>query len=503
MPLNLTLAGCELRDSFKKNLKEKGIAQLYPWQAAALREVKPAGSNFVYVAPTSGVHASDLAAACPCRAHVTVMASSMMTPCSSPSKCWHGRMSISQMFLMRNWQPNAPHELAFSTQLTCRRQVIGCRHLDAAANATAHQRLAQAASKELGACPVPEHRCAIAVMIGRSRHLVDTSHGVSCCLQRDCALATQLSGASTGSASCCPQVLPSGLHAVAERGIYLKELCRGSRLRVQAYSSPDAGCPLSAPQENIAICSYEKGNSAVNRLIASGKLTELCCVIVDEFHMLADTGRGPALEVLLTKLRAFAPATQLVCISATMGNLQPVVAWLNANLFLTNFRPVRLTEHMCIGPAVFNVQPLMQKSRAAHIAPQACAAAGGGKLSASNNADAALCSSCRQLLAPAAVGPQTGSTDAPGNFRPAAIVDSGRRAGVRGKLEDLACPAGVIEGRLCEQGLHYSHIMSDEQLVAGRSMAEKVALGLAMEVMHVCALFLALPVGNQTQASLH
>lgn len=85
--------------------------------------------------------------------------------------------------------------------------------------------------------------------------------------------------------------------AVAERGVYLRKLCRGSKLRVAAYSTPDGGCPLASPRENIAVCSYEKGNGAVNRLVAAGQLHELCCVVVDEFHMLADEGRGPALEV--------------------------------------------------------------------------------------------------------------------------------------------------------------------------------------------------------------
>lgn len=52
--LSTDVAGCGLRDSFAKALRGKGITQLYPWQAAALREVAPAGRNFVYVAPTSG-----------------------------------------------------------------------------------------------------------------------------------------------------------------------------------------------------------------------------------------------------------------------------------------------------------------------------------------------------------------------------------------------------------------------------------------------------------------
>ena len=39
--------------------------------------------------------------------------------------------------------------------------------------------------------------------------------------------------------------------------------------------------------------------------------------------------RDCVVQVLLVKLRAFAPATQLVCISATMGGLEPVLSWLD------------------------------------------------------------------------------------------------------------------------------------------------------------------------------
>ena len=88
--------------------------------------------------------------------------------------------------------------------------------------------------------------------------------------------------------------------AVSERGAYLKRLCTRSKLRVQSYTSSNRGCPLSDPKENIAICSYEKGNAALNKLVASGHVEQLCSVIVDEFHMLADESRGPTLEVYTT-----------------------------------------------------------------------------------------------------------------------------------------------------------------------------------------------------------
>jgi hypothetical protein len=38
-----------------------------------------------------------------------------------------------------------------------------------------------------------------------------------------------------------------------------------------------------------------------------------------------------------------------------MGGLEPVCDWLDAQLFMTNFRPVRLQEHVCFGSAAFSV----------------------------------------------------------------------------------------------------------------------------------------------------
>ena len=100
--------------------------------------------------------------------------------------------------------------------------------------------------------------------------------------------------------------------AVSERTTDLKALCKGSNLRVQGYSSPDSGTPLSSPTENIAICSYEKGNSAINRVLSGAKAHELCCVVVDEFHMLVSADRGAALEVrrarAVQSFKVFLPA---------------------------------------------------------------------------------------------------------------------------------------------------------------------------------------------------
>jgi hypothetical protein len=51
----------------------------------------------------------------------------------------------------------------------------------------------------------------------------------------------------------------------------------------------NAGCCGGAGRgEQVAVVTIEKANVAINRLAKDGRLSELCCVIVDELHMVCD-----------------------------------------------------------------------------------------------------------------------------------------------------------------------------------------------------------------------
>jgi DNA polymerase theta len=159
--------------------------------------------------------------------------------------------------------------------------------------------------------------------------------------------------------------------------------------------------------EHIAVCSIEKANGVITTLLQQKRLHELVAVVVDEAHMLADpsrsaqhTGclaghrhaaacmtymmlrlcscctrmcvcvqeircnsactyvcRGPALEMLLSKLMYHHGSCniQVVAMSATMAGLEVLATWLHAALFLTNYRPVPLTEHAVLQGQVFRL----------------------------------------------------------------------------------------------------------------------------------------------------
>lgn len=54
---------------------------------------------------------------------------------------------------------------------------------------------------------------------------------------------------------------------------------------------------------DIAVCTIEKANSLLNRLMEEKKVSTLGVVVVDEMHMIGDPFRGYLLELFLTKIR--------------------------------------------------------------------------------------------------------------------------------------------------------------------------------------------------------
>ncbi|XP_055341716.1 DNA polymerase theta-like [Paramacrobiotus metropolitanus] len=146
----------------------------------------------------------------------------------------------------------------------------------------------------------------------------------------------------------------------------LQRLLKGSGLRVGGYignSNPRGGLALL----DVAVCTIERANSLVNRLMKEGKLQELGVVVVDELHLVGDHSRGYLLELLLTKVMYVnrtrscedesQPETgwiQIVGMSATLPNLPLVKKWLDADLYITDFRPVSLTETIKLGSFLYN-----------------------------------------------------------------------------------------------------------------------------------------------------
>lgn len=109
---------------------------------------------------------------------------------------------------------------------------------------------------------------------------------------------------------------------------------------------------------HLGVCTIERANLFINKLIATNQLSAVSLVVVDELHTAGDPNRGYLLELMLTKLRYFAPKTiQIVGMSATLLNSKTVASWLDAAHYETNFRPVPLHEFIVSGKGVLALKP--------------------------------------------------------------------------------------------------------------------------------------------------
>ncbi|MED6124404.1 hypothetical protein PIB30_058626 [Stylosanthes scabra] len=145
----------------------------------------------------------------------------------------------------------------------------------------------------------------------------------------------------------------------AEKAEHLERLLEPLGKHVRSYYGNQGGGTL--PKDtSVAVCTIEKANSLINRLLEEGRLSEMGIIVIDELHMVGDTNRGYLLELMLTKLRYAAgegiskssegessggssdksdPAQglQIVGMSATMPNVAAVADWLQCvrNLYIT------------------------------------------------------------------------------------------------------------------------------------------------------------------------
>lgn len=167
-----------------------------------------------------------------------------------------------------------------------------------------------------------------------------------------------------------------------EKKYYLQSLFQEVGITVAGYMGSTSPTGRFSSMD-VAVCTIERANSLINRLIEENKMDLLGMVVVDELHMLGDSHRGYLLELLLTKIcyitqksascqadlaSTLSNAVQIVGMSATLPNLELVASWLNAELYHTDFRPVPLLESVKIGNSIYDssmklvreFQPMLQ-----------------------------------------------------------------------------------------------------------------------------------------------
>ena len=175
-----------------------------------------------------------------------------------------------------------------------------------------------------------------------------------------------------------------------------------SRISVRRFFGGGGGrLPPPDGGGGLLVCTPEKFNDVMTRLIEEERVRELSSVVVDELHMVQDPSRGGTLELALTKLlfaarktveghaaidnldaaidreemhdhlvpltepsgfsgdfslRRRASKPQIIGMSATLADVDGLARWFDAKLFETDFRPVPLRTHIVTGGRVFSLR---------------------------------------------------------------------------------------------------------------------------------------------------
>jgi len=93
---------------------------------------------------------------------------------------------------------------------------------------------------------------------------------------------------------------------------------------------------------DIIVATSEKADSMMRH--GSRWIDGVRLVIADEIHLIHDPGRGPTLEVILTKLKRKNGDMQIIALSATISNAADLARWLGAELVTSDWRPISLKE---------------------------------------------------------------------------------------------------------------------------------------------------------------
>ncbi|HIH31337.1 TPA: DEAD/DEAH box helicase [Candidatus Woesearchaeota archaeon] len=101
---------------------------------------------------------------------------------------------------------------------------------------------------------------------------------------------------------------------------------------------------------DLIITTSEKFDSLIRH--KTHWLSKVKVVIIDEIHLLNDASRGPTLEVLITILKDQLKRLQLIGLSATIGNPKDLASWLDAELIIDNWRPVKLHKGILLNSEI-------------------------------------------------------------------------------------------------------------------------------------------------------
>jgi helicase len=125
---------------------------------------------------------------------------------------------------------------------------------------------------------------------------------------------------------------------------------RRQGLRVERLSGEHAVDIERINEADLWVATTEKFEAICRASAFREALAGVGALVVDEIHMLGDSGRGSVLEALLARIRDSVAGTRIVGLSATVTNAPQIAAWLRADLLRINWRPSRLTWQLPVIP---------------------------------------------------------------------------------------------------------------------------------------------------------
>uniref|UniRef100_A0A8C6KLH9 Helicase, POLQ like n=1 Tax=Nothobranchius furzeri TaxID=105023 RepID=A0A8C6KLH9_NOTFU len=80
-------------------------------------------------------------------------------------------------------------------------------------------------------------------------------------------------------------------------------------------------------------------------------------LVQEKLHMLGDGSRGAVIEMTLSKVQYMSKTTQIIGMSATLGNIKDLQTFLKAENYTNDFRPVQLREYVKLSDSIYEVDP--------------------------------------------------------------------------------------------------------------------------------------------------
>jgi len=114
-------------------------------------------------------------------------------------------------------------------------------------------------------------------------------------------------------------------------------------IRVAVTSGDYDSADSYLPRYDIIVSTNEKMDALLRHQV-SWIRDQVSLVVIDECHLLNDQHRGPTLEILMARLLIENSSSQILALSATIGNAEDLAEWLEAKLVQSDWRPVPLKE---------------------------------------------------------------------------------------------------------------------------------------------------------------